>query len=98
MLQEQFKTVRGYISNRKFAELEQFSFSVPKTFNWVREVFEEINCVEFPDREALIWTDDSEVLAETANRKVAATHPYCWASSDLVWNHDHGALRIQGLD
>lgn len=65
MLQEQFKTVRGYISNRKFAELEQFSFSVPKTFNWVREVFEEINCVEFPDREALIWTDDSEVKIYT---------------------------------
>lgn len=65
MLQEQFKTVRGYISNRQFAELEQFSFSVPETFNWVREVFEEINCVEFPHREALIWTDDSEVKIYT---------------------------------
>lgn len=65
MLQEQFKTVRGYISNRQFAELEQFSFSVPETFNWVREVFEEINCAEFPHREALIWTDDSEVKIYT---------------------------------
>lgn len=61
MLHEQFKTIRGYISNRQFAELEQFSFSVPKTFNWVKEVFEEINCAEFPDREALIWTNGSEV-------------------------------------
>lgn len=65
MLHEQFKTIRGYISNRQFAELEQFSFSVPKTFNWVREVFEEINCVEFPHREALIWTDDSQVKIYT---------------------------------
>ncbi|WP_343606452.1 AMP-binding protein [Fluviicola sp.] len=61
MLQEQFKTIRGYITNRQFAELERFSFPVPTHFNWVKEILEEINCVEFPDREALIWTDGSDV-------------------------------------
>lgn len=61
MLQEQFKTIRGYITNRQFAELERFSFPVPTHFNWVKEILEAINCVEFPDREALIWTDGSDV-------------------------------------
>ncbi|WP_300666098.1 AMP-binding protein [Fluviicola sp.] len=68
MLHEQFKTIRGYISNRQFAELERFSFSVPQTFNWVKEVFEDINCVEFPQREALIWTNGSEVKTYTYDK------------------------------
>ncbi|MNK31451.1 Acetyl-coenzyme A synthetase [compost metagenome] len=61
MLQEQFKTIRGYITNRQFSELENVSFSVPTHFNWVKEIFETINCTEFPDREALIWTDGLDV-------------------------------------
>lgn len=61
MLQEQFKTIRGYITNRQFSELNAFSFPVPTHFNWVKDIFEEINCAEFPDREALIWTDGSSV-------------------------------------
>jgi acyl-coenzyme A synthetase/AMP-(fatty) acid ligase len=65
MLNEQFKMIRGYISNRQWDELKKLEIPNPPIFNWVRDVFENINCAEFPQAEALIWTNGSEVITYT---------------------------------
>lgn len=61
MLQETLRTIRNYIADKKFSDLRTLPFPVPKTFNWVTEVFEGINCADFPNATALTWTDGTAV-------------------------------------
>jgi len=56
-----FRHIRELIAGRKFDELRALNIGKPSKFNWVTEVFENINVRDHPDATALIWTDGSEV-------------------------------------
>lgn len=52
-----FKQVRQYVTENKFDDLQHIDIATPTHFNWVREVFEDINVKELPEEPALIWTN-----------------------------------------
>ncbi|MFC5411973.1 AMP-binding protein [Larkinella bovis] len=51
------QSVRNLISNAAFDHLPELNFQKPDAFNWVTEVFEDLNCAQSPDKPALIWTN-----------------------------------------
>ena len=56
-MKDTVKTIRQFIADKDFAKLRQMKITKPEKFNWVRDVFEELNINDFPDSHALIWTD-----------------------------------------
>jgi len=52
-----FREVRRLIAAKDFETLAQLELTTPASFNWVREVFENIHVKETPDATALLWTD-----------------------------------------
>ncbi len=56
-MKDTFKKLRQLIIDRKYEELVQHPIERKEKFNWVRDVFEEINVKDFPNEKALIWTD-----------------------------------------
>ncbi|WP_413513203.1 acyl-CoA synthetase [Myroides odoratus] len=52
-----FKTIGDFIATENFAALQDIKVEKPVFFNWVTEIFEEINVQETPDKTALLWTD-----------------------------------------
>ncbi|GAB3934462.1 acyl-CoA synthetase [Larkinella terrae] len=49
--------VRSLIFNEKFDLLPDLELEKPAYFNWVTDVFEDLNVARFPDKPALIWTN-----------------------------------------
>ncbi len=56
-MEQLFRKIRLLISNRIFDALYGLNFSKPSSFNWVKEVFENINVRDHAEATALIWTD-----------------------------------------
>lgn len=52
-----FKTIGNFIAEENFTALRDIKIEKPLFFNWVTEIFEEINVKETPDKTALLWTD-----------------------------------------
>ena len=61
-MEKEFKIIRQLIADNKFDELSKLDLQKPKTFNWVKEIFEGIHVAESPDKIALLWTDGKEVV------------------------------------
>ncbi len=57
-----FRNIRRIISTKRFEELDHLKIEKPSTFNWVTEVFENINVKDHPQAPALIWTDGKQTL------------------------------------
>ena len=52
-----YRQIRKMIAGKQFEALRTLSIEKPKKFNWVTEVFENINVKDHPHTRALIWTD-----------------------------------------
>lgn len=57
-----YRKVRQLIFAEKFDELYNIKIEKPVKFNWVTEVFENINIKDKPGTDALIWTDGKKAL------------------------------------
>ena len=55
-----FRLIREMIADKQFAALRDLTIEEPKKFNWVTEVFENINVKDHPNERALIWTDGEQ--------------------------------------
>jgi len=55
-----FREIRRLITAKKFEELRSLPIIKPAKFNWVKEIFENINVKDHPDKHALIWTNGRE--------------------------------------
>lgn len=55
-----FRLARKMIADKQFDMLAQIPIEMPEKFNWVTEVFENINIADHPRDEALIWIDGSQ--------------------------------------
>ena len=64
-MEKLFRNVRRLIADKNFDELERLSIQKPARFNWVREIFENINVHDHPDEHALVWTDVQDTMAFT---------------------------------
>src|SRR5665647_73829 len=58
--QNMFRLIREMIADKQFDALNALTIDKPKKFNWVTEVFENINVKDHPHTRALIWTDGEE--------------------------------------
>lgn len=56
-----FRNIRQLIAMEKFEELNQLPIEKPLSFNWVTEVFENINVKDHPQAPALKWTDGNQI-------------------------------------
>jgi len=56
-MEQLFRQVRRYISDKDLKALQSLPIPKPDYFNWVKEVFEAINVQDHPNATALIWTD-----------------------------------------
>ena len=59
-MEKLFREVRRLVAAKKFEELHNLSIIKPGKFNWVKEIFENINVKDHPDKHALIWTNGRE--------------------------------------
>ena len=64
-MEQLFRRIRQLISNKDFDELYRLDFDRPATFNWVKEVFENINVKDNGDATALLWTDGKKTESFT---------------------------------
>src|SRR5215203_4046219 len=55
-----FRLIREMIAGKKFDALKGLNIENPKKFNWVKEVFENINLKDHPHSQALLWTDGDQ--------------------------------------
>ena len=55
-----FRDIRKLIAKGDVQLLESISIAIPERFNWVREVFENINLRDYPEYKAIIWTDGKQ--------------------------------------
>ena len=60
-MEKLFREIRELIAEHKFDELRALDIPKPNTFNWVKEVFENIHVKDTPDVTALLWTNGIEV-------------------------------------
>jgi acyl-coenzyme A synthetase/AMP-(fatty) acid ligase len=56
-MEQLFRHIRKLIAEQEYEKLYQLGIEKPSTFNWVTEVFENINTRDHPQAHALIWTD-----------------------------------------
>ena len=54
-IKEFYTTVRTDITNENFGNLSTLELTKPEYFNWVMDVFYEMNVKSYPDSKALIW-------------------------------------------
>lgn len=59
-MEQLFRNIRQLIANKKFEELYDLKVEKPSTFNWVTEIFENINIKDHPNAPALLWTDGKQ--------------------------------------
>ena len=56
-MEQVYRKIRELIANKQFDALRNLPIEKPDYFNWVRDVFENINVKELPGEPALIWTN-----------------------------------------
>jgi acyl-coenzyme A synthetase/AMP-(fatty) acid ligase len=59
-MEQFFRNIRQLITNKKYDELNKLNIEKPLTFNWVKDVFENINVKDHAESIALIWTDGKQ--------------------------------------
>jgi acyl-coenzyme A synthetase/AMP-(fatty) acid ligase len=55
-----YRQVRKMIAGKEYEALTSLNIVKPKKFNWVTEVFENINVKDHPRSQALVWTDGEQ--------------------------------------
>ena len=82
-----FKNVRQLIAEKKFDKLDQLDITKPEKFNWVKEVFEDINMQEHPGAKALVWTNGTETREYTYRQILEQSNQF------LNFLRNHGATQ-----
>ncbi|RQO31393.1 branched-chain amino acid aminotransferase [Taibaiella sp. KBW10] len=80
-----FRTFRDLIAQENYDALANMPLTKPERFNWVKEVFEDINIKDSPDATALLWTDGVH------------THTYSFRQMGIACNQLLNLLRAHGL-
>ena len=80
-----FRLIREMIADKQFAALRDLTIEKPKKFNWVTEVFENINVKDHPNERALIWTDGEQ------------TKTFSFEDLSILCNHFLNFLRKHGI-
>jgi len=83
--QDLFRLVRKMIADKQFDALNALTIDKPKKFNWVTEVFENINVKDHPKAHALVWTDGEQ------------TKTYSFEDISVLCNHFLNFLRQHGI-
>lgn len=73
------------IADKQFDALNALTIVKPKKFNWVTEVFENINVKDHPKAHALVWTDGEQ------------TKTYSFEDISVLCNHFLNFLRQHGI-
>ena len=55
-----YRQIREMIANKQFEDLRKLNIVKPEKFNWVREVFENMNLKDYLHAQALVWTDGNQ--------------------------------------
>ena len=83
-LQEYFKKTRTLLANRSYAQLRELTLNKPEYFNWVEEIFYELNVKSYGDDIALLWRYSDQV------------QPYSFAKLYSISNQFLNLLRRYG--
>src|SRR6266446_3485717 len=55
-----YRQIRKMIADKQYEALSALKIAKPQKFNWVTEVFENINVKDHPHARALVWTDGAQ--------------------------------------
>lgn len=80
-----FRKIRSLIAQEDFDQLNAVNLQKPEKFNWVKEVFEDINVKDHPHETALLWTDEQ------------VTHRYSFRDMSVACNKLLNFLRAKGM-
>lgn len=61
-MKDLFSEISTIISDKNHFALSKIKINKPDYFNWATEVFEGINVKNFPNKTALIWTDEKSTI------------------------------------
>lgn len=75
-MKEIYQSAKQLIANGEFDKLQTLEINKPEKFNWVRDVFEDINVAENPDGKALIWTDGKNIDTFTFKQLSGETNAF----------------------
>ena len=64
-LHDIFVKVRTAVTNEHFDERNDLTLTKPEFFNWVEEVFYELNVKVFPESKALLWRYNQKEKSNT---------------------------------
>lgn len=64
-MEKLFRAIRQLIADRNFKGLYALDVKRPELFNWVTEVFENINIKDHGTANALVWTDGTQTITHT---------------------------------
>lgn len=81
-----FRKIRSLIAQEDFDQLNAVNLQKPEKFNWVKEVFEDINVKDHPNATALLWTDEQ------------VTHRYSFRDMSVACNKLLNFLRAKGME
>lgn len=92
-MEQLYRRVAQMIAAKEFDALETLPITKPATFNWIKEVFENIHVKENPDATALIWTNGEQTknysyqsCAEQCNQYVNFLHKYGLKQNDVIFS------------
>jgi acyl-coenzyme A synthetase/AMP-(fatty) acid ligase len=85
MMEQLYRKIRGIISGQQFEKLYGLDVQKPLKFNWVTEVFENINIKDSAGTNALTWTDGN------------ITQHFTFAEMGLQCNQFLNFLRANGV-
>ncbi len=84
-MEQLFRACRHLISENKTDLLKDINIRKPEQFNWVTEVFENINLKDHPGKPALMWTDGN------------TDRVFSFSDLEMKYNRLLNFLRRQGL-
>src|SRR4030095_892840 len=88
-----YRQIRDMIAGKQFEALRTLEIVKPQKFNWVTEVFENMNINDYPNAQALIWTDGEQTkkfsfheLSIRCNRLLNFLHRHQLQQNDVIFS------------
>jgi acetyl-CoA synthetase len=88
-----YRQVRDMIAGKQFEALRTLEIVKPQKFNWVTEVFENMNINDYSNAQALIWTDGEQTkkfsfheLSIRCNRLLNFLHRHQLQQNDVIFS------------
>jgi acyl-coenzyme A synthetase/AMP-(fatty) acid ligase len=88
-----YRLIRKMIADKQYGALSALNIPKPEKFNWVTEVFENINVKDLPHAQALVWTNGTQTkkftfedLSSLCNRFLNFLRKHALLPNDVIFS------------